>query len=420
MVCVFSRASQVAAAAAALSIVGAQFAYSADLPGDKGAAFATVEGPQQHYGGFSVRGLYGYLDRDDSSFLKRLKKDGTLKVVDPEHIGFSNSDHFQGIEGEVFIGRKFGNRSLEFFIGGEMISSDTSSSGSFDYGNDNAGETHKDFLYLPAPDVKDGVTFTWFNTNQFDVNDYRYRNEYDRSAITLGIRPGLFLEDPQPSLKDWSLKDPPPARPPVRALVQPLLFVSAGRIDLDEHFSGYTDDDPGQKLIQGPGNVYFAYDNDIQSDFAGIGIGLTVRAPLTRPGQHPISFFATAKGTAEFHSADGTAAWHYDQIGPNNLHMVGCRGDSVGLNTCDDRLENNDPNLPFTSKNSLSEDETVYSVHLEAGLTFNLHPGVDLEVGGRYRYTEIPQVVIDGTNDAYIDFRGADEIGGFAGLKVSF
>jgi len=68
----------------------------------------------------------------------------------------------------------------------------------------------------------------------------------------------------------------------------------------------------------------------------------------------------------------------------------------------------------------MSEDKTVWTLHLEGGLTFGVSEGVNLEVGGRYRRTEAPQVIIDGTQDAYIAFEEAEEMGGFVGLTAQF
>ena len=63
---------------------------------------------------------------------------------------------------------------------------------------------------LPAPELNDSRTFKWIDTNQFDINDYKYRNDYDRREIAFGFRPTFYYGgDPAPSMKDVSLKDGP-------------------------------------------------------------------------------------------------------------------------------------------------------------------------------------------------------------------
>ncbi len=413
------RARSVIGAVSALALcAGAPLAHSADLLGGDETAKGVYETPHQYFVGLSARGLYGHLDREGSDFFRKLKIDkSSVEVVDPKFVSFDNDDDFAGFEGEAFIGKRFGDYSIAFFVGGSVISSDVSSSGSIEA----AGDADKGFhLMLPAPKLDDSRTFKWVDTNQFDINDYKYRNDYDRREIAFGFRPTFYYGgDPAPSMKDWSLKDEPlPAPSGAQHMLQPMVFATLGTVEVDEHFSGFTDNDPEGKFNFDPkaGNIQFAYDNSIRSDFTGIGLGLSVRGPMSDVGL-PIGYFATVKATAEFHEADATAAWAYDQLWVSNgFGIVGCKGAPTA--PCDTFISNSGADVASSAK--LSKDETVWALHLEGGLSFGLSEGVALEVGGRYRRTEAPQVIIDGTQDAYIAFEEVEEIGGFVGLTAQF
>jgi len=415
------RVRPVIGAVSALALcAGAPLAHGADLLSGDETAKGVYETPHQYFVGLSARGLYGHLEREGSNFFRKLKIDKSatpdVEVVDPNFVSFDNDEDFSGFEGEAFIGRRYGDYSIAFFIGGSVISSDVSDSGSIE-----AVDAPGFHLMLPAPDLDDSRTFSWIETNQFDINDYTYQNDYDRREIAFGFRPTFYFgDDPTPSLKDVSLKDTAKAPPARRGhhMLQPMVFATLGTVDVDERFSGFTDNDPpgGQNLIENiPGNIQFAYNNDVESDFAGVGFGLSVRGPLHDGGLH-IGYFATAKATAEFHDADATAHWLYDQIGPDNFGIRGCDGSPSA--PCNSFKRNK--NSEATSSAKLSEEETVWTLHLEGGLTFGLSDGVNLEVGGRYRRPEAPRVVIDGTQDAYIAFEDADEIAGFAGITAQF
>jgi len=412
------RAGSVIGAASALVFcAGAPLAQGADLLGGDETAKGVYETPHQYFVGLSARGLYGHMEREGSDFFRKLKIDGDVEVVDPNFVSFDNDEEFSGFEGEAFIGKRFGDYSIAFFVGGSVISSDVSDSGSIKAGGDN----DEDFaLMLPAPELDDSRTFQWIETNQFDINDYDYDNEYDRREIAFGFRPTFYYGgDPAPSMKDVSLKDTPmPAEGGAQHMLQPMVFATLGTVEVDEHFSGFTDNDPDGVYGFEPtaGNIQFAYDNDIESDFTGIGFGLSVRGPL-HSGGLKVGYFATAKATAEFHDTSGTASSFYDQVWDgNNFGIRGCTGEPTA--PCNTFIRNSEPAV--TSSKNMSEEKTVWTLHLEGGLTFGLTESVNLEVGGRYRRTEAPQVIIDGTQDAFIAFDEVEEMGGFVGLTAQF
>jgi len=416
------RAGSVIGAASALVLcASAPLAQGADMLGGAETAKGVYESPHQYFVGLSARGLYGHMEREGSDFFRKLKIDGDVEVVDPDFVGFDNDEEFSGFEGEALIGKRFGDYAIAFFVGGSVISSDVSDSGSIKAGGDDDKDFH---LMLPAPELDKSRTFQWVNTNQFDINDYDYDNGYDRREIAVGFRPTFYYGgDPAPSMKDVSLKDGlMPAENSAQHMLQPMVFATLGTVEVNEDFSGFTDNDPKDEgedspFAGEPGNIQFAYDNDIESDFTGIGFGLSVRGPLHNGGLK-VGYFATAKATAEFHDASATASSFYDQVwdDPGNFGIRGCTG--VPAPPCDDFIRNSEDAV--TSSKNMSEEKTVWTLHLEGGLTFGLTEGVNLEVGGRYRRTEAPQVIIDGTQDAYIAFEEAEEMGGFVGLTAQF
>jgi len=413
------RAGSMIGAVSALALcAGAPLAQGADLLGGDETAKGVYETPHQYFVGLSARGLYGHMEREGSDFFRKLEiNNNTVSVVDPKFVSFDNDEEFSGFEGEAFIGKRFGDYSIAFFVGGSVISSDVSDSGSIE-----AEDADGYHLMLPAPELDDSRTFSWIDTNQFDINDYKYSNDYDRSEIALGFRPTFYYGgDPAPSIKDVSLKDTSmPAESGAQHMLQPMVFATLGTVEVNEHFSGSTDNDPDNQtpFKNSPGNVRFAYDNDIESDFTGVGFGLSLRGPL-HAGGLKIGYFATAKATAEFHDASGTASSFYDQVWDSTpgYGINGCKGVPDPAN-CPDFISNSEPAV--TSSKDMSEDKTVWTLHLEGGLTFGVSEGVNLEVGGRYRRTEAPQVIIDGTQDAYIAFEEAEEMGGFVGLTAQF
>lgn len=421
------RAGSVIGAASALVLcAGAPLAQGADLLGGGETAKGVYETPHQYFVGLSARGLYGHMEREGSDFFRKLEiNNNAASVVDPKFISFDNDEDFAGFEGEAFIGKRWGDYSIAFFVGGSVISSDVSDSGSIE------AEDRNDtfYLHLEAPEADKSRAFEWVDTNQFDINDYDYQNDYDRRETAFGVRPTFFFgDDPAPSMKDVSLKDAPmPAESGAQHMIQPMLFGAMGTVEVSEDFTGFTDNDPSQSLISGPGNVEFAYDNDIESDFTGIGFGMSVRGPLHNGGLK-VGYFATAKATAEFHDATGTSDWSYEQIGGGtNLQVLTCVGNLPDVKadlegqTCPTGVNNQDPTGPkFTSSKDMSEEKTVWTLHFEGGLTFGVTEGINLEVGGRYRRTEAPQVIIDGTQDAYIAFDEVEEMGGFVGLTAQF
>ncbi len=394
-------------------------AMAADLLGQDETAKGVYETPHQYFVGLSARGLYGHLEREGSDFFRKLKIDGDVEVVDPDFVSFDNDEEFSGFEGEAFIGKRFGDYSIAFFVGGSVISSDVRDSGSIE-----AEDADGYHLMLPAPELDKSRTFKWIDTNQFDINDYKYRNDYDRREIAFGVRPTFYFGgDPAPSMKDVSLKDAPmPVEGGLQNMLQPMVFATLGTVEVNEHFSGFTDNDPPEEqpnspFASHPGNIQFAYDNDIESDFTGIGFGLSLRGPLHNGGLK-IGYFATAKASAEFHEADATSSSFYDQLwdDPDNYGIRGCTG--VPTAPCNKFIKNSEPGV--TSSKDMSEEKTVWTLHFEGGLTFGLTEGINLELGGRYRRTEAPQVIIDGTQDAYIAFEEAEEMGGFVGLTAQF
>jgi len=415
------RAGSVIGAASALVFcAGAPLAQGADLLGGDETAKGVYETPHQYFVGLSARGLSGHMEREGSDFFRKLKIDGDVEVVDPNFVSFDNDEEFSGFEGEAFIGKRWGDHSIAFFVGGSTISSDVSDSGSIKA----RGEEDEGFaLMLPAPEVSQSRTFEWIDTNQFDINDYKYSNDYDRIEIALGFRPTFYYGgDPARSMKDVSLKDTSmPAEDGAHHMFQPMVFATLGTVEVNEHFSGFTDNDPEgegtESVFAGePGNIQFAYDNDIESDFTGIGFGLSVRGPL-HSGGLKVGYFATAKATAEFHDTSGTASSFYDQVWDgNNFGIRGCTGEPTA--PCNTFIRNSEPAV--TSSKNMSEEKTVWTLHLEGGLTFGLTESVNLEVGGRYRRTEAPQVIIDGTQDAFIAFDEVEEMGGFVGLTAQF
>jgi len=419
------RVRPVIGAVSALALcAGAPLAHGADLLDRDETAKGVYETPHQYFVGLSARGLYGHLEREGSDFFRELQLDGgTTSVVDPNFVSFNNDEEFSGFEGEAFIGKRFGDYAIAFFVGGSVISSDVSDSGSIEAEDQN--DTF--YLHLEAPEADRSRAFEWVNTNQFDINNYQYDNDYDRREIAFGVRPTFFFgDDPAPSIKDVSLKDTPmPAESGAQHMLQPMLFGTVGTVEVKEDFTGFTDNDPSQSLISGPGNIQFAYDNDIESDFTGIGFGLSVRGPLHNDGLK-IGYFASAKATAEFHDATGTSDWSYEQIGRGNLQVLTCIGDLGTVQTeledgdCPDGIRNDADNASATSSKNMSEEKTVWTLHFEGGLTFGVTEGVNLELGGRYRRTEAPQVIIDGTQDAYIAFEEAEELAGFAGITAQF
>jgi len=411
------RAGSVIGAASALVLcAGAPLAQGADLLDRDETAKGVYETPHQYFVGLSARGLYGHMEREGSDFFRKLQIDSSsVTVVDPDFVSFDNDEDFSGFEGEAFIGKRFGDYAIAFFVSGSVISSDVDESGSIE-----AADADGFHLMLPAPKLDDSKTFKWVATNQFDIKDYDYENDYDRREIAFGFRPTFYFgDDPESSLKDVSLKDTlATSKSRHRHMVQPMVFATLGTVDVDEHFAGFTDNDPpgSPSLIEDiPGNITFAYDNDIESDFTGIGFGLGLRGPL-HTGALKIGYFLTAKATAEFHEADATADWAYDQIGPDNFIINGCTGEPKA--PCNEAIKNK--NAAANSSANLTQDETVWTLHLEGGLSFGLTNGIALELGGRYRRTEAPMVAIDGTQNAYIAFEEAEEIGGFLGLTAQF
>ncbi|RIA55958.1 hypothetical protein [Dichotomicrobium thermohalophilum] len=415
--------SLLGAVSVAALCVGAPAAMAADLLDRDETAKGVYETPHQYFVGLSARGLYGHMEREGSDFFRELQLDGeTAKVVDPNFVSFDNDEEFSGFEGEAFIGKRYGDYAIAFFVGGSVISSDVSDSGSIE------AEDRDDsyYLHLEAPEADKSRAFEWVDTNQFDVNDYDYDNDYDRREIAFGIRPTFFFgNEPAPSMKDVSLKDAPmPVEGGLQHMLQPMVFATLGTVEVDEHFSGFTDNDPPNQLpnilTNVPGNIEFAYNNDIESDFTGIGFGMSVRGPI-HGGGLKIGYFATAKATAEFHDASATADWSYEQIGESGFVVITCEGslDPVPEN-CPKNIKNQSQAGSESSTAKLSEEKTVWTLHLEGGLTFGVTEGVNLELGGRYRRTEAPQVIIDGTQDAYIAFEEAEELGGFVGLTAQF
>jgi len=419
------------AMSAAALCVGAPGAIAADLLDRDATAKGVYETPHQYFVGLSARGLYGHLEREGSDFFRELQLDGgTANVVNPKFVSFDNDQEFSGFEGEAFIGKRWDDYAIAFFVGGSVISSDVGDSGSIE-AEDRDGSY---YLHLEAPEADKSRAFEWVDTNQFDINDYDYDNDYDRREIAFGVRPTFFFgDDPVPSMKDVSLKDGPmPAESGAQHMLQPMVFATLGTVEVKEDFTGFTDNDPeGGANVSGltgePGNVEFAYDNDIESDFTGVGFGMSVRGPLHNGGLK-IGYFATAKATAEFHDATGTSNWSYEQIGGGtNLQVLTCVGNlpdvkaELAGQNCPNGVNNQDPTGPeFTSSKDMSEEKTVWTLHFEGGLTFGVTEGVNLELGGRYRRSEAPQVVIDGTQDAYISFEEAEELGGFVGLTAQF
>ncbi len=426
------RARSVIGAVSTLALcAGAPLAHGADLLGGDETAKGVYETPHQYFVGLSARGLYGHMEREGSDFFRELQIDSsTVSVVDPKFVSFDNDEEFSGFEGEVFIGKRFGDYAIAFFVGGSSISSDVSDSGSIEA----ADRDGSYYLHLEAPEADKSRAFKWYDTNQFDINDYDYSNEYDRREIAFGFRPTFYYGgDPASSMKDWSLKDGPlPIEKGALHMLQPMVFATLGTVEVDEHFSGFTDNFPDSasstsnvlNSFKGePGNITFEYNNDIESDFTGIGLGLSVRGPL-HDGGLKIGYFATAKATAEFHDASGSSKWSYAQLYDGSVYT--CIGDletvkaDLANSNCSGLIPKRTSDSAAQSSKTMSEEKTVWTLHLEGGLSFGLTEGVALEVGGRYRRTEAPQVVIDGTQDAYIAFEEAEEIGGFVGLTAQF
>jgi hypothetical protein len=203
------RAGSMIGAVSALALcAGAPLAHGADLLGGDETAKGVYETPHQYFVGLSARGLYGHIERESNDFFRKVKIDSsTVEVIDPKFVSFDNDEEFSGFEGEAFIGKRWGDYAIAFFVGGSVISSDVSDSGSIEAADADAHH----YLQLGAPEVDKSRAFQWVETNQFDVNEYDYDNHYERREITLGLRPTFYLGDePVPSMKDVSLKDMAP------------------------------------------------------------------------------------------------------------------------------------------------------------------------------------------------------------------
>lgn len=397
--------------------------YAADLyePDTIQAEYWT---PHHIYFGLSARAHWGELDRDGSDYFKLWKKvdKNSFTLLDPAVFSFSSDGSYEGFEGEAYIGWHKGSYALELFAGGATISSDASFKGSIivdDYPN-------KYYLTLGAPDPSKTMTFEWAKSNQFDCIDCEFDNNYDRREVFFGIRPTFFSTPALPSLKDGgSLKDGPlHAAPPAQGhKFQPSLFVSFGTSDVTETFSGFTDNNPSVGgnpsvgFVDQQGNISFAYRNKVESDFTGLGLGFGLSGPIASYQTFRLGYFANIKGTVEFHNAKGRSDWAYDQIWDGGgLGIIGCQGAFPG---CKPAFRSNN-GAELEASATASKDETAYTLLLEGGFTFGVAEGVDLELGGRYRRTEVPQLIVNGADAAYIKFGAAEELGAFAGINVKF
>jgi len=401
-------------------------AHAADLSEPRPVQ-AEYTSPHDMYFGFSLRAHWGELEREGSDYFKLWKKNGSsYTLLDPSVFSFSTDGDYHAFEGEAYIGWQKGAYALELFAGGATLSSSASFKG--DIIVDDYDGNH--YLTVSAPDPTKQITFKWYKSNQFDCIECKFDNDYDRREVFLGLRPVFFSEPPMPSLKDGgSLKDGPFSTEPVgnrgdRHAFKPSLFVSLGQTDVKERFSGFTDNnpsvggDPNVGFVDQQGNIAFSYRNSVESDFVGVGAGLGVSGPITSDQGFRLGYFATVKGAIEFHDAKGRSDWTYDQIwdNPPGFGIFGCQGVFPG---CTPAFRPNSSPAINASVNT-QKDETVYTLLLEGGLTLGLANGIDVELGGRYRRTEVPQIIINGTDEAKIKFGEASELGAFAGLKVSF
>jgi hypothetical protein len=401
-------------------VLGAFSAKAADLTDIKTPAVSQYVSDDYYFGG-SARFLAGDLAREGASYFRLWKDNGnsSYTLVTPSFLSFSNNSDFHGLEAEAYLGRRYGDKSLEIVAGGGSIWSDSSFSG---IRPADAAVHATGFLLTiasptPGASTSGNTTFRWLPTNQFDAGDIRYSNTLHRDEGFIGIRPGFLLGDGPVGLKDGgSLKDPPAYSAGASLLVQPLAFVSAGRTTVGERFSGATDGDASLTNL----NVHFAYNNSISSDFYGAGLGLSIKGPLLDSYSVHVGYFGSVKGAIEVQNAEGRAFWSYNQALPppfdnNAFGVLGCTGGQPS-GACNSLLVNSAS--AKSSAKYVSADDATYSISAEFGLTFNLAAGVDFDIGARYRRFEAPQMIVNGVDDAHINFGGASEIGGFAGLKI--
>jgi hypothetical protein len=198
-----------------------------------------------------------------------------------------------------------------------------------------------------------------------------YRNFYDREEGYAGLRMTML------SGGSWaSAKDAPK--------LQPMGFVSFGDVTVDETFSGAVG-----KTASNP----WAYRNSVDLSHTGVGVGISASGPLTEIAQVRIGYFGALRGAAELQQATGSSQTECGSTRSRCQAVV---------------------------RKELQSDQTAFFMLAEAGLSVALMTGVDIELGGRYRRMDAPQVVVGGDQDALIKFDALTEVTGFLGLKAGF
>lgn len=350
-----------------------------------------------------ARFLHGDLNRKGSGYFARIaNQNGAIKVLDPAHLKFDNDDNFTGFESVFYFGKANCCRPIQFMAGGSYISSEVSSDQNLVDFQPYPGQ----YLIVPQAVVPannaNKTIFLYRPNNTFDMKDVKYKNSFDRLEGFIGLALASPTHAPL-GMKDYgSMKDSPPVARRLQSArkFRPYGFLSLGRINVDESMFAGTDLIPqqGNKI-----NVSGSYESKITSTFVGLGIGAELRGELTKINNMPIGYFANAKGAIEFHSVSARASSAYWQ-----------GGNVVNFNNQSQKYPNQTSSIQF------SDDEIAYSLVLESGLTFGLSDKVSMDIGVRYRRTEIPQMILDGTNDAHVEFSKADEISGFIGIRANF
>jgi hypothetical protein len=337
----------------------------------------------------SGRLISGNLDRKDSSFFKL--RDLSGKVVSDSVASFSNDGFLSGYEGEASVGKWFGPLAYEFVVGGVSVSSEASEEGRV------AVEGGQDrLLILGAPYADQSVSLKWSSAGQFDLEDVAYRNAFSREEVYAGARMTVLRDSWAPG------KDAP--------RFQPMAYVSFGDVKVSETFGGATGGSGSDSQ-----NISWSYDNSVVSSFIGVGGGVGTSGLLAEIAQVRIGYFGGLRGGFEFQQATGSSNWTYRQI---KKSVSGCSGKN-----CSDKSQKvsqtETKNWASPTK-ELTASETVLALHAEAGLAVALMTGVDVELGARLRRFDAPQVVVDGENDAFIQFETSQELSGFLGLKAEF
>jgi hypothetical protein len=220
-----------------------------------------------------------------------------------------------------------------------------------------------------------------------DKQSIAYHNSYNRQEGYAGMRMTML------SSGSWaSAKEAPK--------LQPMGFVSFGDVTVDETMSGAS---PANKGVTG--NPW-AYRNSIDLSYMGVGVGVSASGPLAEIARVRVGYFGSLRAAAELQQAAGSSQTECAPTRANKYQAVATK--------------------------DLQSDQTAFSMLAEAGLSVALMTGVDIELGGRYRRMDAPQVGLTsqgglapqgapgGNQEASIKFDSSTEMTGFLGLKAGF